>query len=155
MDLQIIECDFNNPLHRNKLIELTVAYMRDPMGGEEIMPEETKKNLAEGLANHPACFVVFAVNKGEYIGIATNFINFSTFKARPYFNVHDIAVLKEYRGKGVGKKLLSYIIEKGRERGYCKITLEVRDDNENAKLLYQSLGFKDTEPKMHFWTKII
>jgi ribosomal protein S18 acetylase RimI-like enzyme len=48
-----------------------------------------------------------------------------------------------------------YVIEKARELGYCKVTLEVRDDNRNAKELYQSLGFKDTEPKMHFWTKVI
>jgi ribosomal protein S18 acetylase RimI-like enzyme len=155
MDFQIIECDFNNPLHRQKIIELTASYMRDPMGGEEIMNETVAKNLAEGLANHPACFVVFAVLDRKFVGIATSFINFSTFKARPYFNIHDIAVLKEFRGQGIGKKLLAYIIKKALERGYCKVTLEVRDDNLNAKELYQSLGFKDTEPKMHFWTKII
>lgn len=155
MDFQVIECDFKNPLHLQKIIELTAAYMGDPMGGEEIMPDSTRENLAAGLANHPACFVAFAVLDGKYVGIATNFINFSTFKAKPYFNVHDIAVLKDFRGKGIGKKLLMYVIEKARELGYCKVTLEVRDDNRNAKELYQSLGFKDTEPKMHFWTKVI
>lgn len=155
MECQIIECDFSEPLHRQKIIELTAAYMGDPMGGEEIMSEKTKEKLAEGLAVHPACYMIFAVLDGKYVGIVTSFINFSTFKARPYFNIHDVAVLKEYRGKGIGKKLLSYIIEKARERDYCKVTLEVRDDNDNAKKLYQSLGFKDTEPKMHFWTKTI
>jgi ribosomal protein S18 acetylase RimI-like enzyme len=155
MDFQIIECDFSNLLHRQKIIELTATYMRDPMGGEEIMNEAVVKNLSEGLANHPACFVVFAALDGKFVGIATCFINFSTFKAKPYFNVHDIAVLKEFRGKGIGRKLLEYVIEKARGHGYCKVTLEVRDDNLNAKELYKSLGFKDTEPKMHFWTKTL
>jgi ribosomal protein S18 acetylase RimI-like enzyme len=155
MDLEITACDFKNPEHREKLIELTAAYMRDPMGGGEIMTSETQNHLIEGLSNHPACMVLFAKVDGSYAGIITCYINFSTFKAKPYFNVHDIAVLKEFRGQGVGRKMLESVIEIGRQRHYCKITLEVRDDNHNAKHLYDSLGFRDCEPKMYFWTKTL
>jgi ribosomal protein S18 acetylase RimI-like enzyme len=39
------------------------------------------------------------------------------------------------------------------ERKYCKVTLEVRSDNLPAQMLYKSMGFKDSNPSMYFWTK--
>ena len=155
MNIAITPCDFSNPLHRQKVVELTRAYMSDPMGGGEVMPDEVQNKLADALATHPACMVLFALVDGQFAGIITCFINLSTFKAKPYFNVHDIAVLKEYRGMGIGRKMLEKVIEIAQERGYCKVTLEVRDDNHNAKHLYKNLGFEDCEPKMHFWTKTL
>jgi ribosomal protein S18 acetylase RimI-like enzyme len=154
-DIQIIECDFNNPEHREQIVRLISAYMLDPMGGEEAMADDVKLNLVDVLENHPARLVLLAKVGNEYAGITNCFINISTFRAKPYFNVHDVTVLKEYRGKGIGRKLLEKVIEIARNRGYCKITLEVREDNKNAKALYQSLGFSDYEPFMHFWTKTL
>jgi ribosomal protein S18 acetylase RimI-like enzyme len=155
MDIEIIHCDFNNAEHRQKIVELTDAYMRDPMGSNASMPSEVKKNLAAGLADHPACMILFAIADKQYAGICTCFINFSTFKAKPFFNIHDIAVIKEFQGKGIGKKLLEKVIEIADERNYCKVTLEVRDDNHNAKGLYKKLGFKDCEPLMYYWVREI
>jgi ribosomal protein S18 acetylase RimI-like enzyme len=155
MKIDIIQCDFNNAEHRQKIVELTDAYMRDPMGSNAPMPVEVKKNLTDGLANHPACMILFGIVDKQYAGICTSYINFSTFKAKPYFNVHDLAVLKEFQGKGVGKKLLEKVIEIATERNYCKVTLEVRDDNHNAKGLYKKLGFKDCEPVMYYWFREI
>jgi ribosomal protein S18 acetylase RimI-like enzyme len=155
MNFEIIPCDFFNPLHRQKVVELTRDYMLDPMGSGEVMPDEVQNKLADSLASHPACMVLFALVNGQFTGIITSFINLSTFKAKPYFNVHDIALLKEYRGLGIGRMLLEKVIEIARERDYCKVTLEVRDDNHNAKQLYMNLGFEDCEPRMHFWTKTL
>jgi len=99
--------------------------------------------------------VLFVVYKNEIAGLATCFINFSTFNLKSYINIHDIIIYQHYRGKNLGRALLSEIISIAQQRNYIKVTLEVRDDNTNAKALYQSLGFKDTEPIMHFWTKRI
>lgn len=153
--IEIIPCDFNNPLHSQKTVELIDAYMQDPMGGGKPMPENMKKPLVEGLAGHPGVFVLFALKDGDFIGLATCFINFSTFKAKPFINVHDIVILKPNRGSGAGRKLLQKVIDIAKERGYCKVTLEVRNDNLNAQGLYNSLGFMECNPPMHFWEKIV
>ena len=129
--------------------------MQDPMGGGKPMPEKNKQPLVEGLAAHPGAFVLFAKKNGEYIGVATCFVNFSTFNVKPYINVHDLAVVNTHRGTGAGRKLLQKIIEIGKEKGYCKVTLEVRNDNHNAQGLYRSLGFDECEPAMHFWERKI
>lgn len=151
--VEIIQCDFKSPVHRQKVVELIDAYMNDPMGGGNPMPEKNKIPLVKGLEAHPAAFVLFAIENGVYVGIATCFINFSTFNVKPYINVHDLAVVKSGRGKGIGRKLLERVIEISKERDYCKVTLEVRSDNLNAQGLYKSLGFKECEPVMHFWEK--
>lgn len=152
---EFVFCDYKNPLHQKALIELLNHYMTDPMGDSDKLTATQEKDLIEGLAAHPASFVLFAQLQGRMVGLATCFINFSTFKTKPYLNLHDVVVLREMRGKAVGRKLLEKCIDIARERGYCKVTLEVRDDNSNAKGLYQSLGFKDCEPVMHFWTKML
>lgn len=148
-------CDYSNPLHCSKLTELLNCYIADPMGGGTPLDNEKSQQLITGLQAHPSCFVLFVSLNNEIAGLATCFINFSTFKAKPYINIHDIIVKKEMRGCGLGKVLLNKIIAIAIEQNYCKVTLEVREDNTNAKALYQSLGFKDTEPLMHFWTKSI
>lgn len=151
--VEIIQCDFKNTVHRQKVVELIDAYMQDPMGGGNPMPEKNKKPLVEGLSAHPGAFVLLAIEEDRYLGVATCFVNFSTFNVKPYINVHDLAVIKAARGKGVGRKLLERIIEIAKEKDYCKVTLEVRNDNHNAQGLYKSLGFNECEPVMHFWEK--
>ncbi len=154
-DIDFSFCDYNNINHCNNLVELMNLYITDPMGGGEPLDFYKGQKLLVGLKAHPASFVLFISLNNEIAGLATCFINFSTFKAESYINIHDIIIKKEMRGQGLGKALLNKITDIAVERNYCKITLEVREDNTNAKALYQSLGFKDTEPLMHFWTKMI
>jgi ribosomal protein S18 acetylase RimI-like enzyme len=128
-------------------------YIADPMGGGTPLTPLSQLKLVDGLANHPACFVLFILFEDTIVGMATCFINFSTFKSKPYINIHDVIINTQHRGKGFGKSLLNRIESIARERKYCKITLEVREDNYTAQSLYSELGFKDTIPKMNFWTK--
>ena len=146
-------CDFSNEVHCSELVALINQYIADPMGGGTPLTPLKQLKLVDGLANHPASFVLFVKFDKQIIGLSTCFINFSTFKAKPFINIHDLVINKDYRGKGFGKSLLQQIESIARERKYCKITLEVREDNPAAKNLYAELGFKDSKPKMHFWTK--
>jgi ribosomal protein S18 acetylase RimI-like enzyme len=148
-------CDFTNEYHRVKLLELIDHYITDPMGNGLALSLKDQENLLEGLKNHPASMILFIAVEKEIVGLATCFINFSTFKAMPYLNIHDLVVHREHRGRGLARKILDKCIEIAQNRGYCKVTLEVREDNEVAKSLYKHLGFKDSEPPMHFWTKTL
>jgi len=146
-------CDFSNEDHCIRLAALINQYISDPMGGGTPLTYRQQLRLVDGLNNHPASFVLFILADQQIVGLATCFINFSTFKAKPYINIHDILIDSEFRGNGLGKKLMEQIELIAKERKCCKITLEVRDDNQIAQNLYTELGFKDTEPIMHFRTK--
>jgi ribosomal protein S18 acetylase RimI-like enzyme len=155
INVSFVFCDYSNENHCRKLAELVNEYISDPMGGGTPLTLKEQLYLVDGMANHPSGFVLFACADEEIIGMVVCFINFSTFKVKKYLYVHDVIVKKAYRRSGVGRQLLEKCISISTERNYCKITLEVREDNAGAKMLYQSLGFQDTEPKMLFWTKTL
>ena len=57
------------------------------------------------------------------VGIATCFRGFSTFYARPTIYVHDLSVLPEQRGGGIGRRLLEAVAARARLLVCCKLTL--------------------------------
>lgn len=151
--IEFESCDFENPQHLEALAELTNHYMEDPMGDFPPLNKIRQLRLIDGLANHPSAQVFFAIIENKVVGLATCFVNFSTFHVKSYLYIHDIVVIKKFRNKGIGKALMQFLIKISTERNYCKITLEVREDNFVAQSLYSELGFEDCNPKMLFWTK--
>ena len=155
-NIRIINFDFDNPVHQDSLLYLMNEYINDEMGGGDPIPEYRKPELVKGLKNVPTALVLLAQYDGKYVGLANCFINFGTFALKKFINVHDIVVLKKYRGLGVGKKLLETIVEISEKLDCSKVTLEVREDNKKAKQLYQKVGFGQLGPaKMEYWTKVV
>jgi len=150
-EIEVFECDFSNVLHRQKLVELMNEYIEDEMGGGEPLKGEKMIFLINGLKDHPSKLILFASLNKQIVGLTNCYINFSTFAAKPFINIHDIIIRKNNRCKGIGKALMNAITEKAYELRCSKITLEVREDNHHAQKLYKSLGFDDCEPKMFFW----
>lgn len=56
-------------------------------------------------------------------------------------HITNIAVLKEHRGQGTGKRLTRGLLQYLSNLGAAYATLEVRRSNEIAQNLYKSLGF--------------
>jgi ribosomal protein S18 acetylase RimI-like enzyme len=115
-----------------------------------------KASLIDGLIAHGHTRVYLAFEEDVPAGLAICFVGFSTFKARPLLNVHDLAVAPEFRGRGIGKALLDAAADDARRLGYCKLTLEVRADNHKALELYRRAGFRTSEPaEQWFMSKAI
>lgn len=55
-----------------------------------------------------------------------------------------LGLLPEYRGRGIGRRLMLYAMERGREAGFKEIRLDCRLSNKRAIHLYKSLGFHTT-----------
>jgi len=154
-DITFEFCDFENPMHLTALVDLLNMYMTDPMGDVPPLNKLQQLRLVDGLANHPSSFVLLEIYDGKIVGIAICFINFSTFMVKKYINIHDFFIHPDYRGKGLANNLMQELISISTSRGYCKITLEVREDNYIAQGLYKSIGFEECKPKMFFWTKTL
>ena len=60
-------------------------------------------------------------------------------------HVTNVAVHPEFRGRGVGERLMRELIRIAYRRGAARMTLEVRVGNAPAQALYRKLGFV-TEP---------
>jgi ribosomal protein S18 acetylase RimI-like enzyme len=143
MEPHIVEADLANPSHAAAVVSVIDTYASDPTGGAQPLPADVRERLVPALRAHPTTLVLLALAGDEPVGIAVCFFGLSTFKARPLLNIHDLAVVPAYRGKGLGRALLRAVEEHARRKGCCKLTLEVQDDNTRARGLYQSFGFDD------------
>ena len=152
MDVAIIEADYRDQGHCSDIMYLTNSYAKDEMGGAHPLPKEILVRMVEGLRETSNAFTFIAYANKEPVGIANCFIGFSTFEAKKLINIHDLAVIPEYRAKGIGEKLLENIQKRARKMKCCKLTLEVREDNP-ARHLYERFGFENGNPGMLFMTK--
>lgn len=139
--LSICRADYNNPTHASALVELLDAYAQDPAGGGEPLSDFAKSHLVMELAARPQAFSVLAFDDAQPVGLINCIEGFSTFACRPLVNIHDVAVLASYRGQRVGEQMLALVDQMARERGACKLTLEVLQGNASAIKLYERVGF--------------
>ena len=143
MDLRVSKADLTDSRDAAGILTVVNSYAMDPVGGGKPLPPDVRERLVPALREQPTALVLLAFADEEPVGIAVCFFGFSTFKARRLLNIHDLAVVPEYRGKGVGPALLRAVEDHARREGCCKLTLEVQDDNARARALYQHFGFED------------
>jgi ribosomal protein S18 acetylase RimI-like enzyme len=139
--LRICRADYANPVHAVAIVLLLDAYACDPAGGGEALSDFAKTHLVQELAARPQAFSVLAFDGAHPVGLINCIEGFSTFACKPLVNVHDVAVLARYRGQRVGEQMLALAEQIARERGACKMTLEVLQGNRSAIRLYERVGF--------------
>lgn len=159
-EVLVLQASYSNPVHAEAIGFLLNQYAEDVMGGSESLPSDTREQLAIELAKRPHAFSVLAFIGGEPVGLVNCFEGFSTFACRPLVNVHDVMVIASARGLGISQKMLVKVEEIARQRGCCKITLEVLEGNAPAQGAYRKLGFADyqLDPQMGralFWQKAL
>ncbi len=71
------------------------------------------------------------------------------------FYISNIAVTAEHRNSGIGKLLISSLIDKLKNSDCSFATLEVRQSNFAAISLYEKLGFKNLGIRKNFYTSPI
>lgn len=142
--VRICRADYGNAAHAAALVSLLDAYACDPMGGGAPLSDFVRTHVVSALAARPHAFSVLAFrgeDTGHPVGLVNAIEGFSTFACRPLVNVHDVVVLPGYRGQGIGERMLAEVELVARERGACKLTLEVLSGNTGAMHLYQRVGF--------------
>lgn len=159
-EVLVLQASYTNPVHAEAIGLVLNHYAEDAMGGGQSISLDTQQQLAIELAKRPHAFSVLAFISGEPVGLVNCFEGFSTFMCRPLVNIHDVAVVAQYRGLGISQKMLSKVEEIARQRGCCKMTLEVLEGNTVAQNAYRKLGFAGYEldpamGKAMFWQKTL
>ncbi|MGQ0561881.1 MAG: ribosomal protein S18-alanine N-acetyltransferase [Gemmatimonadota bacterium] len=65
----------------------------------------------------------------------------------------NVAVTQEYRGRGIGRKLVEAVLERAVERGVREIFLEVRKSNQCAQNLYRTFGFQEVGKRRNYYVE--
>lgn len=100
----------------------------------------TEAILRESLFERKMAEVIIGEYKNEPIGFALFFHNFSTFLGKPGIYLEDLYVQPEMRGKGIGKKILSFLAKLAIDRKCGRLEWCCLDWNEPSIKFYKQLG---------------
>lgn len=159
-NIQCLIADYQNPQHANDLVFLLNSYALDPMGGGEALSQDVQDNLPKALAQRTHAMSILCYVDDQPAGLINTFEGFSTFKCKPLINIHDVVVHKDFRGLKLSQIMLDYLENIAREKGCCKLTLEVLEGNEVAQNAYKKFGFSgyEMDPQFGqamFWEKAL
>ncbi len=101
--------------------------------------------VAGDLTAHPEdCFV--AEYKGEVIAFATTRIN----RTNSVGQIPDMAVDAQYRGKGIGRKLIEHCLQYFRDQQLIMARIETLTQNPIGRHLYPDLGFEEVAQQIFY-----
>ena len=97
--------------------------------------KDVLNDVKKDLDNNPFSHYIIYLDNDKLLG----YINYYLIYNR--IEIANFNVLDDYQNKGIGTKLLIYLISNN--RNIDNITLEVKKDNEKAIYLYHKYGFID------------
>lgn len=92
------------------------------------------KDIKSDLNNNPFSRYLLFIKNSKIIGYLNYYVIYNRIE------IANFNVLEEYQNKGIGTKLLEYLIDK--YKNVDNITLEVKEDNLKAIHMYKKMGFK-------------
>ena len=97
----------------------------------------TREMLVKELAR-PELAYIFVVRSAQQrvVGYCATWIILDEL------HINSIAVRSDWRGRGVARALVAYVLDWSRLKNVSRATLEVRRSNESARALYKRLGFE-------------
>ena len=108
----------------------------------------TYKLTKKEFSTNPYLKILTYVEKDKIIG----FLLYSLIYDR--IEIEQFEVITKERRKGIGDKLLKYLIEKYQDTSIKNITLEVKEDNIAAINLYKKYGFKKVSTRENYYDGI-
>jgi len=102
----------------------------------------SEKILKENIFQNRYAEVLIADLKNEPIGFAIIFHNFSSYSGKAGIYIEDIYINDNFRGRGYGKKLFSFIANLAVKRNCDRVDLNVLNWNKEAIKFYKLFGAK-------------
>ena len=103
---------------------------------EETFPDPWSEHMLISCIANPTVLFPVAIEGEGILGFAVLQL------IGPEAELQNIAVDKEAKRRGIGRGLLTHLIQEGEARGVEAFHLEVRASNEAAIALYGALGFQ-------------
>lgn len=101
-------------------------------------------SIGEGLKNNLDTWIIL-----EEEGVALGYCAFRILAGEG--ELFRIAILPQYRGRGLAKKLMEYMVNYSREMNVKSISLEVREGNKKARNLYKTYGFLEESIRKNYY----
>lgn len=113
--------------------------------------QAAKSFLHERLENRES-IILMAISENQVVGFAQLYTTYSSVSLQPFYILNDLFVSTEFRGKGIGEKLLKATKELCKNANFKGIALETAKDNP-AQQLYERLEWKKDVDYFHYFWK--
>lgn len=141
---------------KEELPKLIDIYLKAYRGLEEYAythPEDVRSYL-HWLWNRDSEGFFVAKDGDKIIGFVAGDANwFSKREKKKVGAIHEIVVLPEYRGMGIGKALMERVLNYFKEKGLDTAELWVGDENERAIEFYKKFGFEESG-RYNYWIRM-
>lgn len=123
-------------------VALILVFIKELAAYEGLLDQvmATEEILTNSLFIEKKAEVVIAEYNNEPVGFALFFHNFSTFLGRPGIYLEDLYVRPEWRGRGIGKALLDYLLQLAQARNCGRLEWWCLDSNNPAIEFYKKNG---------------
>jgi GNAT superfamily N-acetyltransferase len=156
-NLIIRECNAND---ESAFVKLNMGFMQEVMAENPYwtslkMPtEEEMKNIFREALSMPNHILIFVGEiDGQLIGYANTWTVYSIWSMGKALTIDDLYIALPYRKKGIGGKIMEYLMSFAKENGYKRVQLHAELNNHWAHRLYRKLGFSEEEI-MFFMKKV-
>ena len=110
--------------------------------GRTLSIEETRSIFAR-MRSYPDYKVYVGTSDGSIVGtFALLIMDNLAHMGAPSGVIEDVVVRKDWRGKGVGRQMMWFAIDRCRERGCYKLSLSSNLKRRAAHRFYDGLGFQ-------------
>ena len=116
---------------------IAMEFTKTAKYADKILPLKVRQDLIQDSKDSLEHTRIILYNE-EPIGVL------QAYELEGYWYIGEIYLKEEYRGQGIGRKVLEYEINNHRDKTIC---LNVYKYNTHAIELYKSLGFEVTEDK--------
>jgi ribosomal protein S18 acetylase RimI-like enzyme len=110
---------------------------------QELTPDAAKQERGLRLILEDASIgrIYVAREGARVLGSVSILRSISTAEGGPAGHLEDFIVRPEFRGRGLGARLLAYALEQSRAEGLLRLILLTDGDNAAAQRLYERAGF--------------
>lgn len=110
--------------------------------------KKTVEKIFDKINSNPDHIVAVAIIEGKIVGsttllIETKFIH----NGGKVGHIEDVVVDKKYQRKGIGEKIVMYLLRYAKDQGCYKTILDCTDE---VKPFYEKLGFKHNANALRF-----
>lgn len=145
----MIRIDTATPVDLDALLPLFEAYRRF----YRCPPDDkaARRYLEERMRQKDAVLYAAREENNALCGFVQLYPLWSSTRLQRLWLLNDLFVDADYRGRGVGKRLIERSKLLARETGSCGLQLETAKDNHIANALYRGEGFEILEGNFYFW----
>jgi GNAT superfamily N-acetyltransferase len=104
-------------------------------------PARQKRALRLILARPSVGSILVAEAQGRVVGMVSLLASVSTALGGPVAWLEDLVVASEWRGQGLGRRLVKAALAEARKRSWRRLSLLTDADNVKAQDLYRGHGF--------------